>query len=93
MSHLLEEKAEYERTAAAAGRPPMASIGQASPLLRVVLLGAGLVVIAAGMKAAAPVLNLILLSMLLAATLSPVPLFLSQRGIGRGAAIAITALL
>jgi len=93
VSPLLEEKTEFPRASAPSGRASITSVGPASPLLRVVLLGAGLVIIAAGMKAAAPVLNLILLSMLLAATLSPVPLLLSQRGIGRGAAIAITALL
>jgi AI-2 transport protein TqsA len=93
VSHLLEEKTEIQRASTPSGRASITSVGPASPLLRVVLLGAGLVIIAAGMKAAAPVLNLILLSMLLAATLSPVPLLLSERGIGRGAAIAITALL
>jgi len=71
----------------------MVSIDERSPLLRVVLLGAGLVIIAAGMKAAATVVNLILLSVLLAATLSPVPVLLTKRGVGRSAAIALTALL
>jgi AI-2 transport protein TqsA len=71
----------------------MVGIDRESPLLRLVVLGAGLVIIAAGMKAAATVVNLILLSVLLAATLSPVPLLLSKRGFGRGTAIAITALL
>jgi predicted PurR-regulated permease PerM len=65
----------------------------ASPLLRVVVIGAGLVIIAAGLKATASVANLILLSLLLAATLAPVPIILSRRGISRGAAIAITVLL
>ena len=64
-----------------------------SPLTRVVVLGAGLVIIAAGMKAAAPVVNLILLSFLLAATVSPIPVLLTKRGMGRGAAIGLTALL
>ena len=71
----------------------MVSIDRSSPLLRVVVLGAGIVIIAAGMKAAAPVVNLILLSALLAATVSPVPVLLSRRGMGRGTAIALTALL
>ena len=43
----------------------MVSIDRDSPLLRAVLLGAGLVIIAAGMKATSTVANLILLSMLL----------------------------
>jgi AI-2 transport protein TqsA len=69
------------------------SIGVPSPLLRLVVIGAGLVIIAAGLKATASVANLILLSLLLAATLSPIPYFLSKRGMGQGAAIAITILL
>jgi AI-2 transport protein TqsA len=64
-----------------------------SPLLRLVVLGAGLAIIAATLKAAAPVVNLVLLSVLLAATVSPVPVLLARRGMSRGAAIALTALL
>jgi len=71
----------------------MLYIDRTSPLTRVVLLGAGLVIIAAGMKAAAPVVNLVLLSVLLAATASPIPVLLVRRGMGRGTAIALTALL
>lgn len=69
------------------------SIGPASPFLRLVVIGAGLVIIAAGLQAAAGVANLLLLSLLLAATLSPVPYFLTKRGISQGAAIGITILL
>jgi predicted PurR-regulated permease PerM len=72
---------------------PMVTVERPSPLLRLVVLGAGLAIIAAAMKAAAPVLNLVLLSLLLAATLSPVPVYLTKRGLGRGAAIGLTALL
>ena len=71
----------------------MSYIDERSPLLRAVLLVAGLVIIAAGMKATSTVVNLILLSILLATTLVPVTLFLNQRGMGRGAAIALTAVL
>jgi predicted PurR-regulated permease PerM len=71
----------------------MVSIDRDSPLLRTVVLGAGLVIIAAGMKATATVANLILLSMLLATTLYPVPILLTRRGLGRGTAIALTAIL
>jgi AI-2 transport protein TqsA len=71
----------------------MSYIDERSPLLRAVLLVAGLVIIAAGMKATATVVNLILLSILLATTLVPVTVFLNQRGMGRGAAIALTAVL
>jgi len=71
----------------------MTSIDQGSPLLRLVLLGAGLAVIAAAMQAAASVVNLVLLSILIAATLSPLPFILARRGVSRGTAIAITVLL
>ena len=71
----------------------MMTVERPSPLLRLVVLGAGLVIIAAGMKAAASVVNLVLLSLLLAATLSPVPVMLTKRGMGRGAAIGLTVLL
>jgi AI-2 transport protein TqsA len=71
----------------------MVSIDRDSPLLRAVMLGAGLVIIAAGMSATATVANLILLSMLLATTLYPMPIILSRYGMGRGTAIAVTAIL
>jgi predicted PurR-regulated permease PerM len=71
----------------------MVSIDRDSPLLRAVVLGAGLVIIAAGMKATASVANLILLSMLLATTLYPMPIYLARHGMGRGTAIALTAVL
>jgi AI-2 transport protein TqsA len=64
-----------------------------SPLLRIVVIGAGLAIIAAALRAAAGVVNLVLLCLLLAATVSPVPVLLQRRGMGRGAAIALTALL
>jgi predicted PurR-regulated permease PerM len=70
----------------------MITVDRGSPLLRVVVIAAGLAIIAAAMKASAPVLNLVLLSLLLAATVSPVPVMLTKRGVGRGAAIGLTAL-
>ena len=71
----------------------MVSIDRDSPLLRAVLLGAGLVIIAAGLKATATVANLILLSMLLATTLHPMPIYLTRHGMSRGTAIGLTAVL
>jgi AI-2 transport protein TqsA len=71
----------------------MISIDRGSPLLRVVTLAAGLVIIAAGLKASASVVNLILLSLLLAAAVSPLMVLLIKRGMGRGAAIGVTALI
>ena len=69
------------------------SLTQGPPLLRVVLIGAGICVIAAALKAAASTANLILVSALLAATLYPMPVALTKRGMKRGAAIALTAIL
>ena len=71
----------------------MLSNDRPSPLLRVVVLGAGLAVIAAALKAAAPVVNLVLFSLLLAATVSPLTDRLARRGMSRGAAIGLTVLL
>src|SRR3982751_6867504 len=70
----------------------MISIDRGSPLLRFAMLGASLAIIAAALKASASVVNLVLLSLLLAATLSPVPVLMTKRGVGRGAAIGLTAL-
>ena len=64
-----------------------------SPFFRAVMLGAGLAIIAAALRSASTVANLILLSLLLAGTLSPVPHYLSRRGMNRGLAIAVTAIL
>jgi predicted PurR-regulated permease PerM len=66
---------------------------QQSPLLRYVLIGAGVAVIAAALKASASTANLILVSALLAATLYPMPVALTKRGMKRGPAIALTAIL
>jgi AI-2 transport protein TqsA len=71
----------------------LVTVDRGSPLFRLVLLGAGLAIIAAALKASAPVVNLVLLSLLLAATISPVPVMLTRRGMSRGAAIGLTALL
>jgi AI-2 transport protein TqsA len=71
----------------------MPIVAPASPFLRLVVIGAGLVIIAAGLQAAAGVANLILLSLLLAATLSPIPYLLTKRGISQGTAIGVTILL
>jgi len=68
-------------------------IDRDTPLVKLVLLGAGLAIIAAALKSASSVVNLVLLSLLLAATLSPLPVILTKRGMGRGAAIGLTALL
>ncbi|MGH7584628.1 MAG: AI-2E family transporter, partial [Gemmatimonadales bacterium] len=71
----------------------MKTLDTTTPLFRLVVLGAGLVIIAAGLKASASVVNLVLLSLLLATTLSPVPIILTKRGLGQGAAIGLTVLV
>ena len=69
------------------------SLTQGPPLLRVVLIGACIAVIAAALKAAASTVNLILVSALLAAVLHPLSVTLTNRGLGRGSAIALTAVI
>ena len=64
-----------------------------SPFFRAVMLGAGLAIIAAALRSASTVVNLILLSLLLAGTVSPFPFYLAKRGMNRGLAIAVTAIL
>lgn len=59
---------------------------------RTVMLGAGLVVIAAGLHAAAGTVNLLLVSILIAMSLSPIPHLLAKRGLKHGPAVAITVL-
>lgn len=61
-----------------------------SPLHRAAVLAASLVVIAAGLHAAAGTVNLILISLLIAMTLSPVPRLLGARGVKHGPAVGLT---
>ena len=60
------------------------------PLHRLVLLVSGLVIIAAGVRVAASPVNLVLLSMLIAATIYPMPLALMKRGWSRPTAVLVT---
>ena len=69
------------------------NLTQGPPLLRVVLIGAGICIIAAALKTAASTVNLILVSALLAAVLHPLSVTLTNRGLGRGTAIALTAVI
>jgi AI-2 transport protein TqsA len=70
----------------------MSTSSPLSPLLRAVLLGAGLVIMAAGMRAAAATVNLVLVSFLLAMTIYPIVHLLTQRGMKRGLAVLLTVL-
>jgi predicted PurR-regulated permease PerM len=61
------------------------------PLLhRTVLLAAGVVVIAAGLHAASATVNLVLISALLAMSVSPITYFLEKRGMRHAAAVMLT---
>jgi len=63
------------------------------PLYRTVVFAAGVVVIAAGLHAAAGTVNLVLISVLLAMSISPITYFLQLRGLKHGAAVMMTVLL
>ena len=62
------------------------------PLHRLVLLTAGLFIIAAGLRAAASPVNLLLLSLLIAATIYPIPFALMKRGWSKQTAVLVTLL-
>ena len=64
-----------------------------TPFLRLVLTGAAIVVIGAGLHLAAPVLNLLLLSLLLALTMAPLRAWLVARGVPKPLGIGVTFLL
>jgi AI-2 transport protein TqsA len=63
------------------------------PLLhRAVVLVAGIVVICAGLRAAASTANLVLISLLLAMTVAPLPYLLQRRGMKHGPAVLLSVL-
>lgn len=64
-----------------------------TPFLRLVLIGASLVVIGAGLHLAASILNLVLLSLLLALTLAPLRAWLVTRGVPKPLGIGVTMLI
>lgn len=67
----------------------------AAPLPRLhrqVLLAAGLMIIAAGLHAAAATVNLVLVSLLVAMSVSPIPYLLTKRGLRHGTAVLLTVL-
>src|SRR5882672_10186708 len=71
------------------GEMVMAILGREDPLLRAVLLAAGGIIIAAGLRDAAPLVNAVLLAALLALTLLPAKQALMRRGLSRNVAVAI----
>lgn len=63
------------------------------PYLRILVTAACIVIIIAGMKAAADILNVFLLSTLLALAMLPLPQWLMRKKISRGLALGITLLI
>ena len=77
---------------APAPRPRPAARGLPQ-LLRLLIASACLVVIAAGIKAVAPILTIFLLALFLALMLSPIMLFLVRRGAPAALAVVLTLLI
>lgn len=71
----------------------MTTTVQPPPLLRLTLLGAGIVIIAAGLHRAAATVNIVLVSFLLAMTMYPISHLLCRRGMKRGQAVAVTVVV
>jgi predicted PurR-regulated permease PerM len=90
--------ARRERTRAGGGyeaiqrRESMAEQGGMTPRLRTLLVVAGVIIVIFGMRAAADVVNTILLTLLFAIIASPYVEFLIRKGLGRGAAIGVAVL-
>lgn len=67
--------------------------GRQSRLLRVLLAGACFVIVVAGLKVAAPILNLVLLGALVAQTLSHLPTWLMRKGMKPGGSVLVSILV
>lgn len=63
-----------------------------STLLRALLAGACFVIIVAGLKIAAPIVNLVLLGLLVAQSLSNVPMWLMKKGLKPGTSVLLSIL-
>lgn len=61
-------------------------------VLRLLLAGACFVIIVAGLKAAAPIVNLVLLGLLVAQSLSNVPMWLTKKGLKPGLSVLVSIL-
>lgn len=64
-----------------------------TPVLGYLVGGACLVIIVAGLKLAAPIVNMVLISLLLAFSISPLQNWLIHRRLPKGLAVALTVLL
>ncbi len=63
------------------------------PILVYLVGGASLVLIIAGLKLAAPIVNMVLISFLLAFSISPIQNWLIRKGLPKGLAVLITVLI
>jgi predicted PurR-regulated permease PerM len=66
--------------------------GRQSTVLRVLLAGACCVIIVAGLKLAAPIVSLVLLGLLVAQSLSNVPMWLMKKGLKPGTSVLVSIL-
>jgi len=71
----------------------MNSFSQNSPVLRILMGAACCVIILAGMKAIAPLLNMVLLAWLMAYSITPLPNWLMRKRVPSALAVLITLLL
>jgi AI-2 transport protein TqsA len=71
----------------------MSSQIQFSPTLRFLITGTCVVIIIAGLKAAAPMLNTFLLSLLIAMSISPLPSWLMRKRMSPGIAVFVTLVI
>ena len=61
-----------------------------SPILRILIGGACLVIILAGIKAASEIISFVLIAALLAISITPIVIFLTSKGLKRGPSLFIT---
>jgi predicted PurR-regulated permease PerM len=73
-------------------RTPGVASSQLSGLLPVLVAGACLVIIVGGLKIAAPLVNLVLLGLLVAQSLSNVPMWLMKKGLKPGVSVLVSIL-
>ncbi|HWC74295.1 MAG TPA: AI-2E family transporter, partial [Gemmatimonadales bacterium] len=69
------------------------ALGERAGLFRVLVAGASLVIVVAGLKLAAPIVNLVLLGLLVAQSLSNVPTWLVKKGLKPGVSVIVSILL
>jgi len=63
-----------------------------SPILRILIGGACAVLIIAGLKAASDIVGFVLIAVMLAISITPVVIFLTNKGLKRGLSLFIISL-